>query len=47
MHERPKQPFDIEVAIQRLREAVRPLSKATMFELAEEGFAWPFEQIVA
>jgi endonuclease-3 len=33
--------------IERLREAVRPLPKAAMFELAEEGFDSPFEQLVA
>jgi endonuclease III len=30
-----------------VREAVRPLPKAAMFQLAEEGFASPFEQLVA
>ena len=47
MSEKAKQPFDIETAVQRIREAVRPLPKAAMFELAEAGFASPFEQIVA
>jgi endonuclease-3 len=32
--------------ISRLREAVRPFPKAAMFELAESGFASPFEQLV-
>jgi endonuclease-3 len=40
-------PFDIDLAVERLREAVRPLPKAAMFELAEEGFDSLFEQIVA
>src|SRR5262245_2020732 len=42
-----KRPFDIEVAIPHLREAVRPLPKAAMFELAEEGFDSVFELLVA
>src|SRR3954452_19087901 len=43
----PSQPFDIHLAVERLREAVRPLPKAAMFQLADEGFASLFEQIVA
>ncbi len=43
----PRQPFDIEVAMARLREAVRPLPKAVMFQLADEGFDSLFEQLVA
>jgi endonuclease III len=42
-----KRPFDIDLAIQRIRHAVRPFPKAAMFELAEEGFATPFELLVA
>ncbi len=42
-----KQPFDIEVVMERIREAVRPFPKAALFELADEGFASPFEQLVA
>ncbi len=42
-----KKPFDIEIAIQRLRVAVDPLPKAAMFELAERGYNSLFEQIVA
>lgn len=42
-----KKPFDIDQAIGRIREAVAPLPKAAMFELAEEGFDSPFEQLVA
>jgi endonuclease-3 len=41
-----KVPFDIDEAIQRIREAVRPFPKAAMFELAEEGFDSVFEQLV-
>ena len=42
-----KRPFDIDVAIERIREAVRPFPKAALFELAEAGFDTPFEQLVA
>jgi endonuclease-3 len=43
----PSRPFDIPLAFERLREAVRPLPKAAMFQLAEEGFDSLFEQLVA
>lgn len=42
-----KKPFDIAVAFRRLRAAVKPLPKAAMFQLAEEGFNTVFEQLVA
>lgn len=42
-----KKPFDIDVAMQRLREAVRPYPPAAMFALYDEGFTTPFEQLVA
>lgn len=42
-----KRPFDIEQAYLRIEEAVRPFPKAALFELAEEGFRSPFEQLVA
>jgi len=42
-----KRPFDIEQAFLRIDEAVRPFPKAALFELAEEGFRSPFEQLVA
>lgn len=42
----PKEPHDIDQMMSRLREAVRPFPKAAMFELAEAGFASPFEQLV-
>ena len=47
MPEKQKKPFEIDLAVERLRAAVGPLPKAAMFELAEEGFASPFEQLVA
>jgi endonuclease III len=42
-----KQPFDINLMMRRIREAVRPFPQAAMFELAAEGFTSPFEQLVA
>jgi len=42
-----KRPFDIDLAISRIRKAVEPFAKAAMFELAEDGFDSPFEQLVA
>jgi endonuclease-3 len=42
-----KRPFDIRIAIRRLREAVRPYPKAALFELAAEGHASVFEVLVA
>src|SRR5918911_1094408 len=45
--ERTKRPIDIDLMLQRIREAVRPLPKAAMFQLAEEGFTSLFQQLVA
>lgn len=42
-----KQPFDIDTALSRIEEAVRPLPKAALFQLADEGFGSPFEQLLA
>ena len=42
-----KLPFDVDQVFLRVREAVRPFPKAALFELAEEGFRSPFEQLVA
>jgi endonuclease-3 len=38
--------FDIDRAFQLLREAVKPLPKAAMFDLRDRGFNTPFEQLV-
>jgi endonuclease-3 len=43
----PKKPYDIDEMVERIREAVKPYPKAAMFQLAEEGFSSPFEQLVA
>jgi endonuclease-3 len=41
-----KEPFDIDEAFRRLREAVAGLPKAAMFDLRDRGFGSPFEQLV-
>jgi endonuclease-3 len=42
-----KKPFDIQVVLNRVREAVRSYPKAALFELAESGHRSVFEQLVA
>jgi endonuclease-3 len=42
-----KHPFAIDVAIARIREAIRPFPQAALFALAEEEFSSPFELLVA
>lgn len=42
-----KKPFDIGMAVRRIRKAVKPWPKAALFELAENGFTTTFEQLVA
>jgi endonuclease-3 len=42
-----KRPFDIDLAMARIEEAVRPFAKAALFELAEEGYNSVFEQLAA
>ena len=42
-----KQPFDITLAIRRIRQAVKPFPKAAMFQLYDEGFTTAFEQLLA
>ncbi len=42
-----KRPFDIDTVMDRVREAVMPYPKAAMFELRDDGFATPFEQLIA
>ena len=39
--------FDIDEAMVRLRVAVRPFRKAALFELYDDGFQSPFEQLLA
>jgi len=40
-------PFDIDLVMGLLREAVRPYPPAAMFALYDEGYVTPFEQLVA
>ena len=42
-----KEPFTIDLVMEHIRAAVVPYPKAAMFELAEEGYRSPFEQLVA
>jgi endonuclease-3 len=42
-----KAPFDVDVAMERIREAVRPFPKAAMFELRDDGYGTPFQQVIA
>jgi endonuclease III len=42
-----KRPLDIDVAIERVREAVRPFPRAMLFQLYDEGYSSPFEMLVA
>jgi endonuclease-3 len=42
-----KKPLDIDQALSLILVAVRPYPKAAMFELAEQGYSTPFEQLIA
>jgi endonuclease-3 len=42
-----KVPFDIDIVMGRIQEAVRQFPKAALFELADEGYRTPFEQLLA
>ncbi|HUG33407.1 MAG TPA: endonuclease III [Anaerolineales bacterium] len=42
-----KKPFEIDLVLKLISDAVSPFPKAAMFELSEEGFNSPFEQLVA
>jgi endonuclease III len=44
---RDKLPFDLDEVLKRIEVAIRPFPKAALFELAEEGHASVFEQLVA
>lgn len=43
----PKRPFEIDVAMARVAEAVRSFPQAALFELRDEGHGSPFEILVA
>jgi endonuclease III len=42
-----KLPFDIDVAMSQIREAVQPFARAAMFALAHEGYKSAFQQLIA
>lgn len=42
-----KRPLDIDLMMDRIREAVKPFADAAMFELADKGHTTLFEQLVA
>lgn len=42
-----KRPFDINAVMERVGDAVSGMPLPSMFQLAEEGFTTPFEQLVA
>ncbi|MBD1847070.1 endonuclease III [Cyanobacteria bacterium FACHB-63] len=42
-----KLPFDIDIVLDRVREAVEALPKAAMFELYEDGYTSLFEQLIS
>src|SRR6185312_7179919 len=42
----PKDPFNIDEVFRRLRSAVKGLPKAAMFDLRDQGYGTPFEQLV-
>lgn len=42
-----KLPFDIDIVLDRVREAVEALPKAAMFELYESGYTSLFEQLIS
>jgi endonuclease-3 len=42
-----KHPLDIDLALARIEDAVRPWPKAALFQLAEEGYTSTFEQLLA
>ncbi|MDQ2653210.1 MAG: endonuclease III [Chloroflexota bacterium] len=43
----PTEPFQIDVALERVAVAVAPYPKAAMFALAELGYRTPFQQLIA
>ncbi|HNU72544.1 MAG TPA: endonuclease III [Thermodesulfobacteriota bacterium] len=47
MSEKNKQPFSIDVVLERIRDAVQPFQPAALFQLAKEGYATLFEQLIA
>jgi endonuclease-3 len=42
-----EEPFDIDVVLSRIEDAVEPYAKAALFELRDDGYTSLFEQLVA
>lgn len=42
-----KRPFDIDLVVERIRDAVKAFAKAMLFEIYEDGHTSAFEQLVA
>jgi endonuclease-3 len=42
-----KRPYDIDEMLNHIRDAVRPYPKAALFELRDDGYDTPFQQLVA
>ena len=42
-----KQPFELNVVLARIEEAIRPYPKAAMFDLFEQGYNTLFEQLIS
>jgi endonuclease-3 len=42
-----KRPFNIDTVVRRIRQEVKQFADAAMFDLAEQGYATPFHQLVA
>lgn len=45
--EQAKRPFNIDAMLRRIRQEVKQFADAAMFDLAEQGYATPFHQLVA
>ena len=45
--EQAKRPFNIHAMLRRIRQEVKQFADAAMFDLAEQGYATPFHQLVA
>jgi endonuclease-3 len=45
--EQAKPPFNIHVMLRRIRQEVKQFADAAMFDLADQGYATPFHQLVA
>ncbi|MFN2635572.1 MAG: endonuclease III [Gemmatimonadaceae bacterium] len=46
-NDQPKRPFNIHTVLRRIRLEVKQFADAAMFDLADQGYATPFHQLVA